>query len=303
MFLNQIFDNKERPISDGSKKLYTANLTKLNDGNDIVNFIFLKKPSVVMKKIEHLKPTTQRSYIIAICSVINNNVPKKLYDEYYIILMDFNRSLKDRTDKTETQKENWMTVKEIQDVELKLETKIKKFRQNRLNKNEYSLILQHMILSLFTKIQPRRNKDYSVMKITNSNKEDKKFNYLDMDNKKFIFNNYKTSHTYNTVQVDIPDDLFKIIVFYLKFHKERNKLKNKSYNIDFLVGYSGEAIQSNDVTKNLNKTFGKNVSSSMLRNIFLSDKYTDMVNELDEDTKAMGTSIDVALSTYVKSKN
>jgi hypothetical protein len=61
MFLNQIFDNKERPISDGSKKLYTANLTKLNDGNDIVNFIFLKKPSVVMKKIEHLKPTTQRS--------------------------------------------------------------------------------------------------------------------------------------------------------------------------------------------------------------------------------------------------
>ena len=35
MFLNQIFDNKERPISDGSKKLYTANLTKLNDGEDI----------------------------------------------------------------------------------------------------------------------------------------------------------------------------------------------------------------------------------------------------------------------------
>jgi len=69
-----------------------------------------------------------------------------------------------------------------------------------------------------------------------------------------------------------------------------------------LVGYSGEAIQSNDVTKNLNKTFGKNVSSSMLRNIFLSDKYTDIVNELGEDTAAMGTSVNVAMSNYIKSK-
>ena len=42
--------------------------------------------------------------------------------------MDFNRSFKDRTDKTERPKENWMTVEEIQEVELELETKIKKFR-------------------------------------------------------------------------------------------------------------------------------------------------------------------------------
>jgi len=122
-----------------------------------------------------------------------------------------------------------------------------------------------------------------------------------MDNKKNIFNNYKTSHTYNIVQVDISDDLFKIIVFYLI--SQRNKLiKKQIIQHWYFVGYSGEAIQSNDVTKNLNKTFGKNVSSSMLRNIFLSDKYTDIVDELEQDTIAMGTSVNVALFTYVWSK-
>jgi hypothetical protein len=38
----------------------------------------------------------------------------------------------------------------------------------------------------------------------------------------------------------------------------------------------------------------------MLRNIFLSSKYGDMVKELKEDTKDMGTSVDVALNNYIK---
>ena len=38
----------------------------------------------------------------------------------------------------------------------------------------------------------------------------------------------------------------------------------------------------------------------MLRNMYLSNKYGDMVDELKSDTKDMGTSVDVALSTYIK---
>jgi len=38
----------------------------------------------------------------------------------------------------------------------------------------------------------------------------------------------------------------------------------------------------------------------MLRNIFLSSKYGNLVNELKEDTKQMGTSIDTALNNYIK---
>ena len=38
----------------------------------------------------------------------------------------------------------------------------------------------------------------------------------------------------------------------------------------------------------------------MLRNMYLSNKYGNMVDELKSDTKEMGTSVDVALSTYIK---
>jgi hypothetical protein len=54
------------------------------------------------------------------------------------------------------------------------------------------------------------------------------------------------------------------------------------------------------MTRILNKIFGKSVGSSMLRNLYLSNKYSGMVEELKKDTKNMATSVDVALSTYIK---
>ena len=38
----------------------------------------------------------------------------------------------------------------------------------------------------------------------------------------------------------------------------------------------------------------------MLRNLYLTNKYGDMVEELKKDTTDMATSVDTALSTYIK---
>ena len=38
----------------------------------------------------------------------------------------------------------------------------------------------------------------------------------------------------------------------------------------------------------------------MLRNLYLTNKYGDMVEELKNDVKDMGTSVDVALNNYIK---
>ena len=38
----------------------------------------------------------------------------------------------------------------------------------------------------------------------------------------------------------------------------------------------------------------------MLTRIFLTDKYTDVMTELKNDTKNMGTSVSVALNNYIK---
>ena len=45
---------------------------------------------------------------------------------------------------------------------------------------------------------------------------------------------------------------------------------------------------STEITKILNKIFNKKISSSMLRNIFLTDKYTDVMSELKKWYKKYG---------------
>ena len=130
---------------------------------------------------------------------------------------------------------------------------------------------------------------------------DDKFNYLDIDKQQFIFNNYKTQGKYNSVILPIEDELMQVISLYLSNHPEKSKLKNKTYNIHFLkTFYNEDIIKSQDITRLLNKIFGKSVGSSLLRNMYLSNKYSNIVGDLKNYTKNMGTSVDVALSTYIK---
>jgi hypothetical protein len=57
--------------------------------------------------------------------------------------------------------------------------------------------------------------------------------------------------------------------------------------------------RSNDITKLLNKVFGKNIGSSMLRHIFLTDKYGDIFKASKEDSETMAHSLGEQRS-YVK---
>ena len=298
-FLNSIYDNRDKPIGLSSRKLYSRNLSKLNNDQEIINLNFLNSPKDILNKIKDYKPTTQRSYIIAVCTVLKND-PKlePLYNQYYEILTKMNGDLKVRTDKSETQEANWMSKNEIDVVRENLALKIVKKAKN---KDDYNKILDYLILSLYTMHAPRRNIDYTLMKISNDI-SDKSFNYLDLKGFQFIFNNYKTQGTYESVVVPIREDLFQVISIYMNNHPEKAKLKNKKYNIHFLVNYHGEPInKSIDMTRYLNRIFnGKKVGSSLLRNIYLTTKYGDMMEELKSDVKDMSTSVGVALDTYIK---
>ena len=77
-FLNKVFEQRDKPISDSSKKLYTRNLMKLNNDMPITNFNFLKEPNQILNMIKDYKPTTQRSYIIALCTVLKNSKHQNL---------------------------------------------------------------------------------------------------------------------------------------------------------------------------------------------------------------------------------
>jgi hypothetical protein len=127
------------------------------------------------------------------------------------------------------------------------------------------------------------------------NDTNKDFNYIDINDSKFIFNNFKTAGTYKTQIIDIPDNLMSVIKLYLT---KRKGVKSK---LPFLVNFKGEPLTtSSQMTRILNKIFNKKVSVSMLRNMFLTNKYKDINKEKIDDATAMGTSSSNADNQYIK---
>ena len=110
MDLETIFNDKN--VSDSSKNLYIKNLTRLN-GGEIKNVNFLKDLNAIQEKLGKYKPNTRRSYIIACVSLLKELIKQsprkyqKLYDTYYKLMEELNKSLKTSNEKSQKEKENW----------------------------------------------------------------------------------------------------------------------------------------------------------------------------------------------------
>jgi hypothetical protein len=130
---------------------------------------------------------------------------------------------------------------------------------------------------------------------------DKDLNYLDITNKKWYFNNYKTKGKYQTQEITATDEMIDVINSYLKFHPKKKEFKTKSASIPLLVNYAGaQFLNGNAITRILNKIFGKKIGVSMLRSIYLTDKYSDKMTEMKQDAHDLGTSTNVIQNQYVK---
>jgi len=304
--MSQILNGlKEKNISPSSLKLYLSNLKRLNEGQEIKNFNFLKDVENILTKIKDYKPNTRRTYLISIVSLLKQEPKmKKLYQTYYNLLMEYNKDLQKNNTKSESQKENWLTQDEVLEKQKSLEEKVEPLLQKKkLSEDEFKEFLSLMVLSLYTLQPPRRNLDYQYMFVVRKYDDNlsKEYNYLDLENNKFYFNNYKTQKTYKTQIVPISELLQQVIKTYLKFHPLKTDMKKKTCCIPFLVDYQGERFESkNTITRILNKIFGKKVGVSLLRNIYLTDKYSRNLADLKDDASAMGTSANTAENNYIK---
>jgi hypothetical protein len=313
--LEEIFENKE--IGNSSKKLYIANLKRLNNNEIPKNFKFLNNLEEIQEKISKYKPNTRRSYIISIVSLLKvlkekQKKYKKLYDDYYVILEQLNNELKDQTTKTDNEKTNWISqteIRELLDTKMEILESVKNLKK--VNEEQYNDLLDLVILALFVLQKPRRNRDYQLMKVVKKHKEEygTTDNFLCLNSNTFVFNNYKTAKTYSTQTQAIDEKMREIIDVYMKFHPLKNRLKEANNTTTlFLVKFDGEPLLTdNSLTRRLYKIFGKKVGSSMLRKLYLTDKYGDKMNEvkeimdeMNEDTSAMGTSNNTALNNYIK---
>jgi integrase len=295
---------EKKEVTQSTANSYLRTMCVLNDKVPFKTLSFLRNKEGIINKLSSLSESSQKTQLAAIVSVLSTQSDKPTYKglhKFYLekMMEKIKSTPVDTNKKTKKQEENWLDWETIMKVSQDQWEKVKDFASKKtLTPDEYDNLLQALVLGLYVYLPPRRNQDYLNMIIAKKWKDDLPIdvNYLDLSGDRFVFNKYKTAKKYGSQIVDIPvnDDnhLGHIIAIYLKHQPLYKQVKGKTGFAPFLVNQDGKIISAvNSITRLLNKIFGKRVGSSMLRHIFLTDKYGKTLEEQKEDSAAMGHSL------------
>ena len=314
-----INDLKEKGLAESSIALYIRALQKLNSDKPLMNLTFLSKMDNIMEQIARYKPNTQRSVLISIVSVLNSvkGLPKtvtKVTNKYYEVLKAIKRKADEETaqnTKTDAQKENWLSWDEVEGkMEMLVKTAMEDGGKSVSSMNK---LIDAVVLGLYVYMKPRRNKDYIDMIVVPTERPGLgDVNLLVLSSKEFVFKNYKTASTYGEQRLKIPDELMSIIMRYLQARDVLPRVESVGakrtktpktlpahVQIPFLVQANGKVFNNNGITRILNRIFGGRVGSSMLRHIYLSGKYGNILEEQKKDAEEMAHSINTQ-KDYIK---
>ena len=278
---------ENRPhLSSSSVKTYISILSnlykKLNGEGDIEWFI--KENNKILKSLDNKNDQTQKTTLSALFILTNlkeyqtvmNTIMKKVNNDYKNQKMN------------EKQKDNWISINEIKEKydALSVDANLMLNKKKILNEN---IMMEFLLMSFLggVVIPPRRSLDYSEMKIRNY--DVKTDNYYKAN--KFYFNKYKTFKTYGLQILDVPKEFNKVLKKWIKINTN-----------DYIIYSSnGNKLSCPQITRTLNKIFGKKISTSMLRHIYLTDVYKDIpkINKMENLADQMGHSVSTAME-YIK---
>jgi len=306
---------EKRNIKESTITSYIKSLRVLNDKKDFENISFLYNYNDIIKKIQDFKPATQKAKLASVLVALTteDKLKKDLYKKYndklHSISKEYYKRIEDNK-KTERESKNWIDLEELMKVlnyyirEIKKEN-IHKRDGKTLNKKQNRLLQDYLIASLYLLQPPRRNlyadtkiileKDFNKLSEIEKNNN----NYLviaSRNRKYFYFGDYKTKKKYGSQKVEISKKLNSVINLWRYYNADKEYL---------LYNTKGKKLTKNSLTKYLQKIFkisGKdNISSSMLRHIYISSKVD---NESYKKMKAlshkMGHSIQEQNETYYK---
>jgi hypothetical protein len=300
-----------KPYKESSVKPVWSYLKKLNGGSDPTSIEFLLNRHAVMKIMdENFKVSTQRSIIYIINNVGHAFKRNDILEVWKDNIEDTKagEGLLPPGEKSEKQKSayEYLKVEKNGDAWDAITAKVAQQNADADEHHEKYRKLTSVVPNLYTMFPPRRNIDYTEMMIATDETDitDQSRNYLAIQEIKgkigmmFIFNIYKTSGIYRQQAFELPDDLVKVLMNYIK---ARGK-KDGDY---LLTGErSGEKFDSWGIVNILHEVFGGNISTQMLRHMYL-DKYNTperkiVIEEMMGDADKMAHSIVTQQATYVK---
>lgn len=291
--LEELIREKKPTISLSSIRTYSSLLRTVyylkHNTKDIKTLDWFNQQDEIIELLKDRSPFSRKTTLSALVAIASEN------DKYKELIADDSETYRkyiEKQEKSETQKENWKSFPEVKAIYDEMYARAKPLLNSKspLGEKDRQTLQNFIVLALTcgVHIAPRRSTDWVKMKIKGDINE-KEDNY--MAKTEFIFNHYKTSRFYNEQRIAIPKGLKTILTKWIK----------KNPHDYLLTDNKGQPITNVRITQILNSIFDSRISTSMLRHIYLSDKYKDMPSLVDMKQMAhdMGHSVAEALE-YVK---
>lgn len=287
--------NNKPKLTDSTLKTYSSilrNLYDRMDGKGAVIPFFEKNLEKVIPVLKDDQKNVRKTKLAVLVSLFSDKPNLKHMDTVKELMLkdanEYNSNLRNQ-EKTEKQKNNWMEWEDIKKIYEDLyKRNFPLLKKKALKKSEWMDVLNLTLLSLYVLQAPRRSQDYTLMKIRNYDPEQDNF----YNKKNFTFQKYKTSKKYGEQTVKVSPRLNTILKLWYKLNPH-----------DYLLAtYGGKPLSVSRVALLLNRIFEKNISTSMIRHVYLSSLYKDVpaLKQMDQTATEMGHSTNEAMETYVK---
>jgi hypothetical protein len=316
----KIFENlNKNNLNKSTIKSYFSRIKTLSEyfkdnGYKINNLFFIDNTNDIIKYInENIKNKASKISIYSALlyllnyfkdnkNLISSNKLNEII-ELYKNEISLNRNIitsLQTNNKSDKESDNWLSYNELVDIfNNNYDKYINIINMKQIIKiDEYYNIQNMVLLSFYILIEPVRSSEIATLKYQNYDKNID--NYIDIKNKILVFNQFKTSKSYKQNIIDLKDNI-KLINLIKSFIIFKNKNK---FNNDYLFNSNDNTVLDNSqITKRLNKIIGKNISSSMIRKIYLTDTYghiNDTMKKLNKSSKNMMNSVNVIQTNYIK---
>jgi hypothetical protein len=287
-------------LSLSSVKSYISSLKSVFENSCIDNRVKQFNPSYfvdnydcVMKHLMDLPITSRKTKLAAIVVMLKAmKMSSKVMDMYTAQMKrdkdeyEKEQVLQKRDGKIET---NWMNYSDM----VKLFNKMKRQLGSSWDVENFDKI-QELVLLGVCLFNVRRIQDYTHMKLNKIDND--KDNYIINLNSRtkdpsFVFNSYKTASTYGKEEVVIHKEVLTLLKKFIKLDSSR----------EYLFMIDGKQITQPQMTRLLNRIFGKPISVNMIRHAYLTETYKDIpaLAQLKQRAQDMGHSLEQALE-YVK---
>jgi len=218
---------------------------------------------------------------------VNKDIASKYLEEHIRVSKPVNKK-NQFAEKTEKQLKNNVTPSIL--IEKRGELKAK--WEESKNIHDYT---NYVIMCCYTMVPPLRQQDWINTQMS-LNGDELEGNYLDCVTKKMHLRKYKTRNSFQRDRViDIPDELFEIILNYNKYTGAKYLLVGNSLN---------HGMHPNTFAMRLNRMWqkdGKMIGTQILRSAYVTDMTKDMSNpECEKLAEVMGHSATTQQVLYNK---